>query len=341
MMTSTKEVWYLLCLSFLISCGTKTADTEQKEIKTIGTIERIENTFNELIDENATIEIISEGYEWSEGPLWVPAQNMLLFSDVPKNIVYKWTEAEGTSVYLSSSGYTGTLPAESREPGANGLTLDPEGRLTLCQQGNRFVAVMNTPTSNPSADYTPIAELYEGKKFNSPNDAIYSSQGDLYFTDPPYGLRKQEEDPGKEIPFQGVYKVSAGTHEAILLVDSLTRPNGIILTPDEKTLIIANSDPKKSIWYAFDLGENNTLTNARIFYDATGSAGKGLPDGLKVDKQGNIFASGPGGVWIFNKEGTVLGKIKVPDAAANTALSPDEKTLYITNDMYVLRVKMR
>jgi gluconolactonase len=298
---------------------------------------------NDLIKDDAVIEIISEGYDWSEGPLWIPDEKMLLWSDVPKNIVYKWTEENGTEIYLTPSGYTGETPSLSLEPGSNGLLLSSDNKLVLCQHGDRRMAAMDAPLNQPSPTYTPIATTYDGKRFNSPNDAAYRSNGDLFFTDPPYGLpARNESDSTKEIPFQGVFKVTTNG-DVILLTDSITRPNGIALTPDEKTLIVANSDPNKAIWYAFDFDGNDALTNARIYHDATaeGKAEKGLPDGFKIDRAGNVFASGPGGIWIFNKDGKVIGKIKLPDPASNCGLSEDDKILFITNDSYVLRVKMR
>lgn len=313
-------------------------------MKTTGSIERTDPALDLLIKPDATIEVISEGYTWSEGPVWVTSENMLLFSDVPQNKVYKWTESQGTEVYLDPSGYTGTTPTESKEPGANGLLIDSNGRLVLCQHGDRRVAVMTSEVKSPASVFSSLADNYQGKKLNSPNDVAMRSNGDLFFTDPPYGLpgRGDENDPQKELPFQGVYKIAVNGN-VMLLSDSLTRPNGIALTPDEKTLIVANSDPEKAIWYAFSLGANDSITSARIFYDATENAKteKGLPDGFKIDKQGNLFASGPGGVWIFDASGKVLGRIKLDDPCSNTALANDDKTLYITNNHQVLRVKLR
>jgi gluconolactonase len=229
----------------------------------------------------------------------------------------------------------------SEEPGSNGLLLNSEGKLVLCQHGDRRVALMDAPIPTPKATFITIADNFEGKKLNSPNDAVFNSKGDLFFTDPPYGLPNKAEDSTKETPFQGVYKVNNSTLK--LICDSLSRPNGIALFPGEKTLLVANSDPEKAVWYAFDLAENDSVTNARIFYDATANVAKekGLPDGLKIDKQGNVFATGPGGVWVFNTDGKVLGKIKIPEPTSNCAFSPDEKTLYVTADMYVVRVKLR
>lgn len=313
----------------------------QKEVKTLGSIEKIDPALDAIVNPDAKVEVIAEGFEWSEGPLWLETQNALIFSDVPKNIVYKWTSEKGKEIYLTPSGYTGNSSPYSGEEGSNGLLLSNDGKLVLCQHGDRKVALMDAPLDAPSPQFVSLADNYQGKKLNSPNDAVFNSKGDLFFTDPPYGLPKQADDSTKEIPFQGVYKATNGT--VTLISDSVTRPNGIAFFPGGKTLIVANSDPAKAIWYTFDLLENDSIASAQIFYDATESAKteKGLPDGLKVDKQGNVFATGPGGVWIFNKDGKLLGKIKVTEATSNCAFSPDEKTLFITADMYVVRVKLR
>jgi len=318
------------------------ASCKTKEEKTIGSIERIDPELNSIVSENAKIEIIAEGYEWSEGPVWVDSLNMLLFSDVPKNTIHKWTEEKGAEVYLTPSGYTGTAPSKSKEPGSNGLTLNAEGKLVICQHGDRRVSLMDAPLDNPAPNFITLADAHDGKRFSSPNDAAFRNNGDLYVTDPPYGLPNQDTDSTKETTYNGVYRV-ASTGFTTLLVDSLTRPNGIAFLPGHNTVIVANSDPEKAIWYAFDITPNDSLINARIFHDATTEAKteKGLPDGFKVDKQGNVFASGPGGIWIFNKDGKVLGKFKLPEATSNCALSTDEKTLYVTMDMNVLRIKLR
>ncbi len=309
--------------------------------KTLGSIERIDPEINSIIRSNATIEIIGEGFEWTEGPLWVEKYRMLLFSDVPKNTIYKWTEQKGTEVYLTPSGYTGVV-ARGGETGSNGLKLTTDGRLLLCQHGNRQVAVMNAPLDAPKPVFVSIANNYKGKKFNSPNDAVIRSNGDIFFTDPPYGLEKGMEDSTKELPFQGVYKVGKDG-KVTLLTDSITRPNGIGLTTDEKTLIVANSDGNKLVWYAFDLSPGDSLTNGRIFRDASAESKseKGGPDGFKITRQGYMFATAPGGIWVFNKGGKLIGKIKIPEATSNCVLSDDEKTLYVTADMYVLRVKLQ
>jgi gluconolactonase len=330
------KVALIACL-LVAACNT----TTNTEMKTIGTIEKLDPSLDAIVDVNAKPEIIAEGFDWSEGPLWIADQQMLLFSDIPPNIIYKWTEKGGKEVYLKPSGYTGNTP-RGGEVGANGLVLRADGKLVMCQHGDRRMAYMDSPLTAPQPKYVSIADNWQGKKFNSPNDAVYRSNGDLFFTDPPYGLEKRMEDPLKEIPFQGVYKASPDG-QVTLLTDSLTRPNGIAFLPGEKTLIVANSDPDKAIWYLFDIGPGDTLTSAGLLYDATAEGKKenGSPDGLKVDKQGNIFATGPGGIWIFNKDRKVIGKIKIPESCSNVALADDDKTLYITADMYVLRLKLR
>lgn len=312
-----------------------------KEIKTTGTIERMDPELDAILSADAQIEIIAEGHDWSEGPVWVDQFQMLLYSDVPRNIVYKWTEEKGVEEYLKPSGFTGT-GTYSREPGSNGLLLDDEGLLILCQHGDRRLAIMDAEINEPQSVFTSIADNYQGKKFNSPNDAARDMAGSFYFTDPPYGLPNQAEDSTREVSFQGVYKVDANG-KVMLLVDSLTRPNGIALTPDNQFMIVANSDPDKAIWYKYQLADT-TVVAGSIFYDATAAhkaGAPGVPDGFKIDSKGNVYASGPGGVSIFNASGKLLGLIRLDAPTSNTALSGDEKTLFITNDMYVLRVKLR
>jgi gluconolactonase len=331
---------YLLPCLLMISFSCAKKQDSANDLPSIGSIESMDPAFDALVNANAQVEIIAEGFEWSEGPLWIEDQKALLFSDVPKNIVYKWTEEKGKETYLTPSGRTGSMPYGD-EPGSNGLVLNPEGKLVLCQHGDRRVAIMDAPLTAPEPKFISVVDNYEGKKLNSPNDAVFNSKGELFLTDPPYGLPKKAEDPTKETPFQGVYKITNGTMK--IITDSITRPNGIALFPGEKRLLVANSDPDKAKWYAFDLLENDSVANASIFYDASENAKteKGLPDGLKIDKQGNVFATGPGGVWVFNSDGKVLGRIKISELTSNCALSPDEKTLYVTADQYVVRIKLR
>lgn len=330
-----------ICLCFVSFTFPFLTSRAQEDIKVKFEIERFDLLLDAVIGDGIELEVLGTGFDWTEGPLWVEDYQMLLFSDIPQNSIYKWTEEKGVSLYLKPAGYTGDIP-RGGETGSNGLLLNPAGQLVLCQHGDRRMAKMAAPLDDPKPEYVTLADNYNGKKFNSPNDAAYKSNGDLYFTDPPYGLEKNVNDPLKEIPFQGVYRLSADG-EVTLLVDSLTRPNGIAFLPDEKTLIIANSDPGQVHWYAYDVGDQGLLENGRIFFDGSeaSKSAQGMPDGLKVDQQGNVFATGPGGIWIFNDSGEALGRIRLDRLASNVALSADEKTIFITADDHVLRLGLR
>ena len=305
-----------------------------------GSFEKLDAEFDQVITSDATIQVIADSLDWCEGPLWLKSQKALIFSDIPLNRIYKWTNAGGVEVYLEHAGYTGSI-ARGGETGSNGLTLDHDGRLVLCQHGDRRIARMEAPLDNPSPKFTTIADNYQGVKFDSPNDLVFDKQGRAYFTDPPYGLEKNVEDTNKQAPYQGVYRVFNGNVQ--LLLDSISRPNGIALTPDGKTLIIANSDPSRPYWYAYDIAGNDSLTNGRIFFDASASPfkEKGVPDGFKISSDGYVFASGPGGIWVFNRNAKLLGRIAIPQAVSNCAFGEDEKTLFVTADDKVLRVKLR
>src|SRR4051812_41941883 len=306
-----------------------------EDAPTIGAIERLDDRLDRILARDARMERLAEGYDWSEGPVWVHDGGYLLFSDVPQNTVFRWKEGSGASVFLKPSGYTGSSP-RGGEPGSNGLVLDPQGRLVLCQHGDRRVA------RREDERFVTLADRYQGKRFNSPNDAVYKSNGDLYFTDPPYGLLGQNDDPTKELKFNGVYRLAKdGT--VTLLTDEMTFPNGIAFAPDEETLYVANSDPKKAIWMAFPIKDDGTLGKGRVFFDATRWAGskKGLPDGMKVDRAGNLFATGPGGVLIFDPDGSHLGTLATGEATANCGFGDDGSTLYITADMYLCRIRVK
>jgi gluconolactonase len=299
-----------------------------------GVIERKDPRFDKLIPKDAKLEKLADGFDWSEGPVWVRDGGFLLFCDIPKNSVMKWQQGKGVSLYLKPSGYTGVVEYGG-EPGSNGLTLDSQGRLISCEHGDRRVSRLETGGGKKT-----LVDSYMGKRLNSPNDLVYKSNGDLYFTDPPYGLPKNVDDPRKELDFQGVYRLSING-ELTLLTKEMTRPNGIAFSPDEKTLYVANSDPKQAVWMAFDVKQDGTLGKGRVFFDATSWVGKkkGLPDGLKVDKAGNLFATGPGGVHVFAADGTHLGSIDTGEATANCAFGEDGSVLYITADMYLCRIK--
>ena len=303
---------------------------------TFGSIERLDPDLDRLIPPNAVLEKLAEGYDWSEGPAWDKKNGYLLFSDVPMNTVFKFKPGSTVSVFLKPSGYTGTTPRNG-EPGSNGLVFDPQGRLVLCQHGDRRVARLEA-----DGTFKTLADRFEGKRFNSPNDAAYKSNGDLYFTDPPYGLLGDQHEIGKELDFNGVYRLSKDG-KLSLLTKEMTFPNGIAFSPDEKTLYVANSDPKLAIWKAFPVREDGSLGPGRVFKDVTelGKKRKGLPDGMKVDSQGNLFASGPGGILVIDSEGNHLGTILTGEATANCGWGGDGSTLYITADMYLARIKLK
>lgn len=337
-------ITWILFAAPLLLCTCKQKNAEKKEVPypLTGKIERLHPALDSILGPDAGIEILADSFAWSEGPLWIPGDNYLLFTDIPPNRVMRWSEGKDVELYLSPSGYTGASE-RGGEPGANGLLLDPAGRLVLCQHGDRRVARMDASLARPAANFVTLAGTWDNKRLNSPNDAVFDRKGNLYFTDPPYGLEKQTEDPAKEIPFQGVYRCRPdGTVD--LLVDSLTRPNGIAFSPDEKTLYIANSDPAKAVWMAYDVADDGRLKNGRVFFDATSKAGKtmpGLPDGLKVDRKGTIFATGPGGVWIFDAHGTVLGRIDTGQPTSNCAFGNNGRALYITANMFLMRVWLK
>jgi len=305
-----------------------------------GSIERFSPELDKVLSKNASIEIIAKGFTWSEGPVWLKSQNALLCSDAPHNSIFKWSEKEGVSLFLKPSGYTGP-PVENAEPGSNGLLINREGMLVLCQHGNRQVARMDAPLSNPAPVFTTLCDHFQGKKLNSPNDAVMNREGVIYFTDPPYGLPGKENDPGKELTFQGVYRLSKDGKVA-LVTDKMSRPNGIALSPDENKLYVSNSDPDRPVWMVFNLNNNGMPESEKVFYDATelSKTGKGLPDGMKVNRAGTVFASGPGGLLIFSPDGVLLGRLKTVSTASNCALNSDESVLYITADMNLLRVKL-
>ena len=302
-----------------------------------GSIERLDPALDALVPANARVEQLADGFDWSEGPVWRRSGGYLLFSDVPRNTIYRWREGEGLTVFLRPAGYTAPDPP-GRELGSNGLTLDPQGRLVMADHGNRVVARLDE--SNYTK--TTLADRYEGKRLNSPNDLVYRSNGDLYFTDPPYGLKGLQDDPAKELPFSGVYRRSAAG-ELTLLTQELRFPNGIALSPDERTLYVANSDPDRAIWMAYDVQPDGTVGRGRVLFDATPlvrQGRKGLPDGLRVDAKGNLFATGPGGVLVITPDGRHLGTIATPQATANCAFGDDGSTLYMTSHMRLLRVRL-
>ena len=305
--------------------------------KTIGSIERLDPAFDKLVPADAKIEVLGSGFDWSEGVCWIKDGGYAVFSDIPPNKIMKWDPKSGAvSLFMEKVGYTGKEPFKGEEPGTNGLMLDPQGRIVACCHGDRVIKRIEK-----DGKITILADKYDGKRLNSPNDLVYKTNGDLYFTDPPYGLPLREKDPAKELDWFGVYRLG-NDGKVTLLTKEMTRPNGIGFSPDEKTLYVAQSDPAAAIWKAFPVKADGTLGESKLLYDATkaGQAGEpGLPDGLAVDKEGHIWATGPGGVYCFAPDGKLLGRLKTGQRTANCKFGDDGKTLFICADMYFCRVK--
>lgn len=346
-MKSLLHVCSLLFICYACSCGSRenTATenkTDQKD-SAAGEIEIFDTSVLKLIDSNATIEVIGRNYTWSEGPVWIAATHTLLFSDVPENKIYTWNQSDTPLLYLMPSGYTDTA-VRNGENGSNGLTLDRQGRLLLCQSGNRHVAKMNTPLDAPKPDFTLLATDYNGKKFNSPNDLVENSKGEIYFTDPIYGLPDGENDSTRELTFEGVFKISTAG-KTTLLIDSIPRPNGVALSLDEKILYVGSSDAEKPKWFAYNLDVNGNILSGGVLLDAAPLNEKATvkqgPDGMKIDKYGNIFSAGPDGINIISPGGKRLGLIKIyTRRVSNCAFNETKDVLYITADDLVLKVTL-
>lgn len=325
----------ILVLLLLASCS-------DREYPATGSVERLSPELDKIIAPGTQPEILAEGFEWSEGPLWLPQQKKVIFSDIPNNTIFEWSEKDGLKLYLKPSGYTDTIP-RGGETGSNGLLLDEAGRLVLCQHGDRRMARMEAPLDAPEASFHTLAGRWNGKRFNSPNDAIFHSNGNLYFTDPAYGMELRYEDPRREMDFTGVF-LTTPEGEVSLLDDQLSAPNGIGLSPDERHLYVANSGGSSGlIWMKYDVLEDGSIQNGRLFNDARTAADslRGGPDGLVVRKDGTIFATGPGGVWIMDQEGEHLGIILTGQATSNCTLDARNRYLYMTADMYLMRIRLR
>jgi gluconolactonase len=299
-------------------------------------IERLDSRLDAIVPKGAVIEKLADGFTFTEGPVWVQDDRggYLLFSDPNENTIYRWSPDGQVSVFRTKSGYAGTNIGEYFQPGSNGLALDREGRLTIDEHGNRRVTRLEK-----NGVLTVLADRYEGKRLNSPNDLVYKSDGTLYFTDPPFGLPKVYDDPGKELPYSGVFRLKDGTLQ--LVNSGLKGPNGLALSPDERYLYVDNWDVEKKIVMRFELEPDGSLGSGGIFYDMTSAQGEIALDGLKVDRSGNVYVSGPGGVWILSPEGQHLGTIKGPELPANFAWGdPDGQTLYMTARTGLYRIRL-
>lgn len=292
---------------------------------------RLQPEFDALVPRDAQIEKLSSGFIFTEGPLWRPS-GVLWFSDVPGNVVRQWSPDGTVTELLRPGGYDGNSLPAGGFIGPNGMTAGPDGSVMLCQHGNRRIVRIA-----PDMSVTPLVDHFNGKKLNAPNDLVYRADGTLFFTDPPYGLPKGDDDPMKELPFNGVFRLKGGTLDVI--ISDMTRPNGLAISPDEKTLYVANSDDNKRLWMRYDLAVDGSVSNGRVFVDAGNSTDGGLPDGMKLDAAGRVWATGPGGVWVFRPDGTHLGTIKLPEQPANCGWGDDGRSLYMTAETGLYRLK--
>jgi gluconolactonase len=311
-------------------------------------IQRLDPSIDKIVPANAKLERVATGFnKWTEGPVWT-REGTLLFAEIPSNNIIQWAPGRAARVFMHPSGYTGTQPFQGPEPGSNGMTLDADGRVSVAGHARRNV--WRLESLKPQAQITVLADSYQGKKLNSPNDLVYKSDGSLYFTDPPYGLPSQSDtDPGKELQINGVYRIPAARQQKPgappdramlqLVIKDLARPNGLAFSPDEKFLYIAESGRK--VWLRYRVQPDGSVTDGRLFLDPSSEKAPGGPDGIRVDNQGNLYGSGPGGVWIISPEGKHLGTIRVPEPVSNVAWGDkDAQTLYITASTSVYRIRL-
>lgn len=301
----------------------------------VAKITSLDPRFEKLIPKDANLEKIADGFTWVEGPVWNKQGGYLLFSDIPANAVYQWKPDEGTRVFLRNSGYGGSTPFAGKEPGSNGLTFDADGRLVICRHGEREIGRLEA-----NGRITSLATSYDGHRINSPNDLAFKSNGDLYFTDPPFGLPHAFDDPDKA-PVQGVYRLAKdGTITRV--ISDIKAPNGIAFSPDEKTLYVSDVDPDRAAWLAYDVKPDGTAMNGRVLFDATRWRKDPFfgPDGFKVDQDGNIFGARPGGLSVIAPDGTLLGTVETEQPTSNVAWGEDGSTLYVTGGSSVYRIRL-
>ena len=311
-------------------------------------IQKLDPSLDQIVPANAILERIATGFnKWTEGPVWTREGN-ILFAEIPANNIVQWIPGKGAHVFIHPSGYAGSAPFQGPEPGSNGMTLDADGRVSVAGHARRNV--WRLETLDPHAQITVLADSYQGKKLNSPNDLVYKSDGSLYFTDPPYGLQTQSDgDPEKELKVNGVYRIPGAKQQKPgaapardklqLVIGDLARPNGIAFSPDESFLYIAESG--RTVWLRYKVQPDGSVSNGELFCDPSADKAVGGPDGIRVDKNGNLYGSGPGGVWIISPKGKHLGTIKVPERVSNVAWGDsDSKTLYITASTSVYRIKL-
>ncbi len=332
-------ILFRLLVCCAVQCAWTIADLSsavaQSEPAGAATIVRLDPRFDKLVPKGAKLEKIADGFTWVEGPVWNRQDQALLFSDIPANTVFKWKEGQGARPFLTPSGYTGTAPFSGKEPGSNGLTLDANGKLVLCKHGDRQIARLEA-----GGAFTVLVDRYHGHRINSPNDLVFKSNGDLYFTDPPFGLPKAFDDPDKA-PIQGVYRVSRDGAVTLLIAD-VKAPNGIAFSPDEKILYVSDVDPKRAAWLAYDVKPDGTVANGRVFFDATRWRKDPFfgPDGFKIDQDGNLFGARPGGISVLAPDGTHLGDIETGQPTSNVAWGEDGRTLFVTGGSVLYRIRL-
>ena len=340
----TRAAWLIPAAMIVIALEARAQVRADTETGALPRIVSHDPRFDRLVPPDVRIETIATGFHWVEGPVWIPPPALdparehdgaLLFSDIPANAVIEWREQHGTRVFLQPSGYSGAAPFEGREPGSNGLALDAAGRLVLCEHGNRRITRLERDGTR-----TVLADRFDGRRLNSPNDAAFAPDGSLWFTDPPFGLPLAFDDPRKELPFSGVYRLSTDGTLA-LMTTALRAPNGIAFSPDGRTLYVSNADRDHARVFAFDVRADGSLGQAREFFDASPWVARwpGAPDGMKTDAQGNVFLAGPGGVHVIAPDGTHLGSILLGGATSNVAWGgAGGSQLYITAGTSVYRV---
>jgi gluconolactonase len=329
------------CVIFTFAAMSVSALTQQ--------VQRLDPLLDYLVAPDAKLERIATGFKkWTEGPVWTNQGN-LLFAEIPANNIDEWIPSKGVHVFMHPSGYEGSAPFKGPEPGSNGMTTDADGRVTVAGHARRNV--WRLESVSPNAQITVLADSYQGKKLNSPNDLVYKSDGSLYFTDPPYGLPTQSDnDLAKELKINGVYRIPGARQQKPgtqpdreklqLVIKDLARPNGIAFSPDEKFLYIAESGRK--VWLRYRVQPDGSVSDGILFLDPSSDKAPGGPDGIRVDEKGNLYGSGPGGVWVISPAGKHLGTIKVPEVVSNVAWGDeDRKTLYITASTSVYRIRLK
>lgn len=331
----------LLCIALLgAASGCMPAAVEAPSYANVGRITAYDASFHAIVAPDARIERIAEGFEWAEGPLWMrDGGGYLLFNDVPGNTLHRWSQRDGQSVFLKPSGYQGSDTSGLREAGANGMEAEPGGTVLFADSGTRVIARLDPATKRR----TTVAATYRGKRFNSPNDVVRRSNGAVFFTDPPYGLKGIDESPLKEQPFNGVYRVDPDGSVHVI-DDRLRFPNGVALSPDERTLYVASSDREHPVWVAYRLDARGDVLDRRILADASdliAAGNEGAPDGLAVSAEGHLFASAPGGLLVMDADGRRLGLIQTGARVSNCAFGDDGRTLYLTSHTFVARVRVK